>query len=193
MRTADEIEKLAIQIAYDFDPNMFWHRKPNEDFYGIKAWGDYDKTRFIALAKIWYEKIHLNLIPLKKNEVIDFLEGALLDEFKSGETPCIIVKAGEDLCNRFGIEPFKEICICAAVKTKCGKIIRGHRHSDCMEAIIRRGFDMIKMADDGQGFITSKNRFVTRLEGRKLQNAAGIPSADKDGYRGDLLFSEDLY
>ena len=45
-----------------------------------------------------------------------------------------------------------------------------------------------------QGFITSDNRFVERKEGMKIQKRAGILSAEKDGgYRGDILFSEDLY
>jgi hypothetical protein len=43
-----------------------------------------------------------------------------------------------------------------------------------------------------QGFITSKNRFVTREEGLKLQIEAGIESKG-GGYRADRLFSEDLY
>jgi hypothetical protein len=43
-----------------------------------------------------------------------------------------------------------------------------------------------------QGFVTSRNRFVTREEGMKLQITAGIPSVG-GGYRGNRLFSEDLY
>jgi hypothetical protein len=46
---------------------------------------------------------------------------------------------------------------------------------------------------DNQGFITSRNRFVNRSEARELQEAAGIASVAPGGYRGDLLFSEDLY
>ncbi len=47
---------------------------------------------------------------------------------------------------------------------------------------------------DAQGFITSRNRFVTREEGRVLQDAARIPSMDlPEGYKGSTLFSEDLY
>lgn len=86
----------------------------------------------------------------------------------------------------------KEIVICAAVKATNGKAYRGHRHGDCMHAIITRGLK-ISDARDSQGFITSKNRYVTREVGRKLQEAAGIPSADPEGYRGTTLFSEDLY
>ena len=83
----------------------------------------------------------------------------------------------------------KEIVICAAIKYKDGTIIRGHRHGDC-------AFDCDRPLNKDfkgcvQGFITSKNRFVTREEGRKLQDAAGIKSVD--GYRSNTLFSEDLY
>lgn len=85
-----------------------------------------------------------------------------------------------------------EICICAAVKTKCGKIIRGHRHGDCYSAIRRMRLKASSKADS-QGFITSENCFVTREEGRKLQDVADIKSADKEGYRYNTLFSEDLY
>lgn len=89
----------------------------------------------------------------------------------------------------------KEICICAAVLLKDGLLVRGHRHADCIHNLRQRP----DMTDDRykghiQGFITSRNRFVTREEGRKLQDDAGIPSADtKGGYKGNTLFSEDLY
>jgi hypothetical protein len=87
------------------------------------------------------------------------------------------------------MKKINEICICAAVKDETGYIWRGHRHGDCMLAAITA-----KHSPHGeQGFMTSKNRFVNREDGRKLQDAAGIPSADKDGYRGTTLFSEDLY
>lgn len=84
----------------------------------------------------------------------------------------------------------KEICICAAIKTEDGKVVRGHRHGDCF---IYMDSHKLKILNSIQGFITSKNRFVDREEGRKLQDLAGIKSADQDGYRGNTLFSEDLY
>lgn len=87
-----------------------------------------------------------------------------------------------------------EICICAAVKDADGNVWRGHRHGDCMVTIMAAN-RLIGQRTDDQGFVTSKNRFVTRTEGRKLQDAAGIQSAaiEDGGYRGDTLFSEDLY
>ncbi len=86
----------------------------------------------------------------------------------------------------------KEIIICAAVKASDGTIYRGHRHGDCMSAIRAYGKDISPDMDD-EGFITSRNRYVTREEGRILQDDAGILSADPEGYRYKTLFSEDLY
>lgn len=85
-----------------------------------------------------------------------------------------------------------ETIICAAVKTAHGKIIRGHRHSDCFSAIHDRKLKPDKNYE-AEGFITSKNIFVDRREGRKLQDEAGIISVAKDGYCGNVLYSEDLY
>ena len=88
----------------------------------------------------------------------------------------------------------KEICICAAVKDNTGYIWRGHRHGDCFVSMLN-GKRKPENSIDAQGFMTSNNRFVTREEGRKLQDEAGIESAviDDGGYRGNTLFSEDLY
>lgn len=94
----------------------------------------------------------------------------------------------------------KEIVICSAIKWK-NKIWRGHRHGDCMGVARdelsfkynRKQILNLKGLFENQGFMTSKNRFVTREEGRILQDKAGIKSVDKDGYRGNTLFSEDLY
>jgi hypothetical protein len=86
----------------------------------------------------------------------------------------------------------KEICICAAVICTDGMIIRGHRHRDCIKAIISRNKEM-KREYNAQGFITSSNRFVTREEGFLLQQEAEIKSANPEGYTGNCLYSEDLY
>jgi hypothetical protein len=88
----------------------------------------------------------------------------------------------------------KEIVICAAIKMPDGYIARGHRHGDCIRHInehysyLKKDITWSKCT---QGFMTGYNRFVTREEGRKLQDAAGIKSVEE--YRGDTLFSEDLY
>jgi hypothetical protein len=86
-----------------------------------------------------------------------------------------------------------EICICAAIKIDDGKIIRGHRHHDCIAIIQANGIGPIGSEKGEQGFVTSANRFVNRKEGYQLQIAAGIKSIAVGGYRGDILFSEDLY
>ena len=86
-----------------------------------------------------------------------------------------------------------EICICAAVKTEEGVIIRCHRHSDGLMALLTKGLNRLK-EPESQGFITSMNRYVNRSEARELQRAAGITSASKDGFISEVdLFSEDLY
>ena len=86
-----------------------------------------------------------------------------------------------------------EICICAAVMAEDGSIYRGHRHGHAMQACRDAGKLLIADGKKQQGFITSENRYVSREMGRKLQEAAGIESADPEGYRYDILFSEDLY
>jgi hypothetical protein len=44
-----------------------------------------------------------------------------------------------------------------------------------------------------QGFLTSRNRYVNRVDALEMHQALGIPSADKTGYREGIMFSEDLY
>lgn len=87
-----------------------------------------------------------------------------------------------------------EICICAAMLTTTGKIFRGHRHSDCYDAIKKRYFAPDKNPLS-QGFITSMNRYVNRAEGYDLQIKAGIPSVESNGKycQKGQLYSEDLY
>ena len=88
----------------------------------------------------------------------------------------------------------KEICICAAVKATNGKYYRGHRHCDCLHTIAGiPGLERQEYSEETQGFITSKNRFVSREEGYQLQIKAGIKSVAEGGYRHERLYSEDLY
>ena len=86
----------------------------------------------------------------------------------------------------------KEIIICSAVKTTCGRIIRGHRHADCIYSILQRKLKPLS-GFYSQGFITSKNRYVNRYEAFKIQKKAGIKSVWTGKQVEDLLFSEDLY
>lgn len=97
------------------------------------------------------------------------------------------------------VEP--ETVICSAIRLPDGHIFRGHRHDSC----IRTAFEFVcwNRGDNpgehhwtadmcrNQGFITSRNRYVDREEGLRLQLAAGIK-----GFRGDYrgqLYSEDCY
>lgn len=86
----------------------------------------------------------------------------------------------------------REIVICAAVVAEDGRIFRGHRHNNCLALMAELKLHQRK-DHEAQGFITSRNRYVDRKEGMKLQLAAGIKSADPAGYQGNELYSEDLY
>lgn len=82
--------------------------------------------------------------------------------------------------------------ICAAVVAEDGEIFVGRRHADCIRSIKEAGK---KPGTDpnAQGFIDSFNVYCTREEARQIQDAARIPSKNKDGYMPGTLFSEDLY
>lgn len=85
----------------------------------------------------------------------------------------------------------KEIVICAAVVAADGRIFRGHRHNNCLDLMYQL---KVKQRPDheAQGFITSRNRYVDRKEGLRIQKTAGIPSNEPGGYTNEL-YSEDLY
>ncbi len=92
----------------------------------------------------------------------------------------------------------KEIVICAAVQLEDGRVIRGHRHDDCIQTALKwekAGQVIGRLRQEQQGFVTSRNRFVSRVEATELQRAAGIPSDRTGGLpsEGRPLFSEDLY
>lgn len=85
-----------------------------------------------------------------------------------------------------------EICICAAIKLDDGRIIRGHRHDDCIQTVLKwkeAGQDIRRPSLDDQGFFTSYERFVDRKEALKLQREAGRNRC----IIGSVLTSEDLY
>lgn len=94
-----------------------------------------------------------------------------------------------------------EIIICAAVIAEDGAIYRGHRHRDCLFAMKSEGRnrDPNMSARFNEGFITSRNRYVSRKEAYEIQVAAGIHSAlevttHADGaYLHGECYSEDLY
>jgi hypothetical protein len=80
-----------------------------------------------------------------------------------------------------------------------GLVVCGHRHHNCIDIVARlSGLRTVQIAPDGvgetiEGFMTSNNRFVDRLE------AAEIAVKRGQVYRNFLhnpkigLFSEDLY
>ena len=86
-----------------------------------------------------------------------------------------------------------ENCICAAVKSECGYIIRGQCHRDCRDGIVRRGMKPSKKWED-EGFITSEGRFVNREEAFRIMENINWESVNPQGYQlCNWLFSEDLY
>lgn len=97
----------------------------------------------------------------------------------------------------------REIVICSAIRLPDGRIVRGHRHGDCIRTAIELIDHRYNIGLEPKpwnasmcrerGFISSRNRYVDREEGLRLQLAAGIPSACPSGYRQRELFSEDLY
>ena len=86
-----------------------------------------------------------------------------------------------------------EQCICAAIRLPNGEVWRGHRHDDCIIIAGNGGASRLDIAAAEQGFITSRNRFVSRGEGAAIQRAAGIVSATTGRLPVPPLFSEDLY
>lgn len=69
----------------------------------------------------------------------------------------------------------KEMVICAAVRTLEGRIIRGHRHTDCFNTIKDLNLIYSNIPED-QGYLTSKNRYVVREEGERIFKENGSVS-----------------
>lgn len=90
-----------------------------------------------------------------------------------------------------------ELPLCAAVLLEDGRIVRGHRHDDCiqtMEKWAKAGQVVGRATMERQGFLTSRGRFVNRSDGAALVRAAGLLSAHTGRpFSGDCLTSEDLY
>ena len=74
-----------------------------------------------------------------------------------------------------------------------GVVFAGHRHGQCIYTKCAiTGLRDAESGENEQGFLTSKNRFVSREEGLQIalkQNQV----IDLKEIRGDRLFSEDLY
>lgn len=88
-----------------------------------------------------------------------------------------------------GVPTIPEIPACAAIRF--GQVlIAGRRHGDCF----RMGAALwLKKENSEQGFMTTRGNFVNRSAAFALAQAAGMESADAEGFRGTELFSEDLY
>lgn len=86
-----------------------------------------------------------------------------------------------------------EIVICSAIRMPDGYVVRGHRHNDAVR--VAKGMPRYKDSTvQDQGFVTSRNRFVDRIEGCAIQKAAGIESVHPaEKYLHGELYSEDLY
>lgn len=83
-----------------------------------------------------------------------------------------------------------ELPIASAIKF-LGGIVIARRHHNCLEELYKYGGN--KQLIVVQGFWTNTGRFVDRAQAFKLMQDANIPSVDPDGYRGKVLYSEDLY
>lgn len=103
-----------------------------------------------------------------------------------------------------------ERILCAAIHYKDGQwhvhqpknittgiVVCGRRHHNCihnMDILMQGRCDKTLVGREGQGFITSMDRFVSRAEAYKIAKAAGqllLPPKDDD--EDELLISEDLY
>lgn len=71
-----------------------------------------------------------------------------------------------------------------------GIVFCGHRHHNCLHTMSSiTGKADYEMGKSIQGFLTNKNRFVTREEGAKIHIANG----GELSYSSKQLYSEDLY
>lgn len=103
----------------------------------------------------------------------------------------------------------KETILCAAIWYKDleqgyfqpvnidkGLVVCGYRHASCVAVMsVLAGLRSVEVEAGNmvQGFLTSKHRFVDRKEAQIIHKKTIGESHDPDGYRGEELFSEDLY
>lgn len=74
-----------------------------------------------------------------------------------------------------------------------GVVFSGHRHGQCIYTKCAvTGLSDSESGDHVQGFLTSKNRFVTREEAFIIAKREG-QIIDLSDTRGNKLYSEDLY
>jgi len=98
-------------------------------------------------------------------------------------------------CRDFEHDP--EVCLVAAIQLQDGRVVRGHRHNDCIRTIVawqKAGQDVGRTDRSVQGFLTSRGRFVNREEGADLMKAVRhvVPRTGRV-FIQPTLYSEDLY
>lgn len=89
------------------------------------------------------------------------------------------------------VEPVERV-LCAAVLIPGteDRFVAGFRHNECYETLAMLGHERWSMDFEGEGFLTSKGRFVTRSEAAGIAKAAGQLISP---YTPAELRSEDLY
>ena len=152
------------------------------------------------------------IIPLEEDKEVEF---ELKYQWDVGMTKIIDVAliVNEVTEKKIHIKPkIPEYITCAAIWYKDlsdsrfkpknineGIVVCGHRHHNCIDIMASLGkLRSVKFAPDGvgesiQGFMTSKNRFVDRLEAAEIAISSG--QVDRRLLDNPLigLFSEDLY
>lgn len=87
-----------------------------------------------------------------------------------------------------------EFILCSAIKLQDDNIISGYRHSDCIDTAKEYVQQGITRDNCVCGFLTSKNRFVTRKEAFTIAKKMNqIWHKLHDGIDENILVSEDLY
>lgn len=77
-----------------------------------------------------------------------------------------------------------------------GTVVCGLRHADCIATFVSLSGKRSVTPEAGeyvQGFVTTKNRFVTRAEGLIIAKAAFQVDELSGGVNSKELYSEDLY
>jgi len=79
-----------------------------------------------------------------------------------------------------------------AANTDCGIVLFGLNHLHCMYQMVAiTGLRSCEIGEYVHGFLTTKNRFVERVEGAEIALSCG--QIEKLQYSETKLYSEDLY
>jgi uncharacterized membrane protein len=86
-----------------------------------------------------------------------------------------------------------EFILCSAIEFN-GNIISGYRHVDCINFAIKHIAQNVTRENSICGFLTSKNRFISREDAFKIaKERSQIWHKLHDGVDENILVSEDLY